>query len=110
MHIEAREPPSAADQEGEAANPAELADLFNGERVLPRQAAHAPGVGHERRGDTEANDVGEGVELHTELGSGAGHAGDATVEGIEENGEADGFSRAIELVCASHVGVNLRVL
>src|SRR5260221_4421552 len=104
MHVEAREPPGAANQEKEAANPAHLADLLDGESVLPGQAAHAPGVGHERRGDAEADDVGEGVELHAEFGGSAGHAGDAAVERIEEDGEADGFGVAIEFIRAATEG------
>src|SRR6202022_2207765 len=59
-------------------------------------------VSHERRGDAEADDVGEGVELHAEFGGGAGHAGDAAVERIEEDGEADSFGRAIKLIGAPH--------
>src|SRR5216683_721892 len=89
LYIEARKAPGATDQEGQAANPTERTDLFDGERVLARQAAHAPGVGHERRRDAETNDIGERVELHTEFGGGTGHAGDTAVEGIEQNGKAD---------------------
>ncbi len=71
---------------------------------MPGQAAHAPGVGHERRGDAEADDVGEGVELDAEFGGSAGHAGHAAVQRIKEDCEADGFGGAIEFFRTAHEG------
>jgi len=52
LHVKSREAPGATDQESEAANPAELADLFDGESVLAGGCAR-PGVGHESRCDAE---------------------------------------------------------
>src|SRR6267154_3995721 len=70
LHVEAGEAPGATDQESEAANPAELADLFDGEGVLAGQAADAPGVGHESRRDAETDYVSEGIKLHAKFRAG----------------------------------------
>ena len=82
---------------------------MDGERVLPGKAADAPGVGHESGCDAEADNVGKGIELHAEFGGGAGHAGDAAVEGIEKDGKADGFGGAVKLIEATrkrgHTGI-----
>jgi len=42
LHVKSREAPGATDQESEAANPAELADLFDGESVLGRGGCARP--------------------------------------------------------------------
>src|SRR6267142_943739 len=85
-----------------AANPAELADLFDRESVLAGQTANAPGVGHESRCDAETDYVSEGIELHAKFRAGASHARDAAVERIEQDGKTYGFGRAVELVEAAH--------
>src|SRR5258705_3801440 len=102
LHVKSREAPGATDQESEAANPAELADLLDGESVLAGQAAHAPGVGHESRCDAETDYVGEGIELHAKFRARASHARDAAVERIEQDGKTYGFGGAVELVEAAH--------
>jgi hypothetical protein len=43
----------------------------------------SPGISKNRRGYSEADNVGDGIKLHSKFGIGSGHAGDSTIEGIE---------------------------
>ena len=61
------------------------------------QHAEAPDIGKHAGRDAEGDDVGERVELLAEVAGGVGHAGDAAVDAIEEDGEADGERGAVEV-------------
>src|SRR5262249_33672813 len=74
--------------------------------IVREGVAETPGVSEDGGGDAEANHIGQGIELHAELGVGAGHARDAPVHGIKENGDADGFCGVIETFGAADPGSN----
>lgn len=63
----------------------------------PIDELDAPGEGEDAGGDAEADDVGEGVELAAEIGDGVGHAGDAAVESVDEDGDANIDSGEFEM-------------
>ncbi len=56
---------------------------FEGERL------NTPGEGENRRSHSEADDVGEGVDLAAEIAARVGHASDATIESVEDESESD---------------------
>jgi hypothetical protein len=67
-----------------------------------RHAAVAPGVSENGRGDAKTYDIGQRIELHAEFRVGAGHARDAPVQRVEQNGNTDGFCGVIEILAAAH--------
>src|SRR5438128_698939 len=83
LHVESGEAPCAADQECQAENPTKLTELLDVYGVRWRDAAEAPGVGENSRSDAEADDIGERIELNTELSVCAREASDTTVKRIE---------------------------
>src|SRR6266566_3385083 len=63
------EPPGATDNKREAEPPPEMSDLLNERRMSkPRQVLDAPGVGKQGRRNSEADDIGERVELNAKIG------------------------------------------
>jgi len=104
LNVEASQSPRTADKKSEAAEPSESAQLAKGFRWKVGDAADSPGKRENGGRDAKANDVGERVELHAEFGVGAGHAGDATVERIENDSDADGFGRVVEVLGSAHQG------
>ncbi len=97
LNIEAREPPGTADHEEKSDEPAELDEVKRLGRLGGGHGAHAPNIGEERRGDSEADNVGERIKLLAEFAGGAHGAGDAAVEGIEQNGDTDGARGVVEI-------------
>src|SRR6267142_1365387 len=75
-----------------------MAELFHVDSGTLRNAVKAPRIGEDGWGDAEADDVRERIKLHAEFRVRAGEAGDAAVEGIEKNGEADGARGVVEVV------------
>jgi hypothetical protein len=58
---------------------------------------HAPHKGENGRRDAEADHVCQRIEFAAELAGGVGHAGDAAIESVEDEGEADGLGGNIEI-------------
>ena len=56
---------------------------------------HAPGERQHRRRDAEADHVGERIHFAAEIADGVGHARDAAVQAIQEDGDADGILAAV---------------
>src|SRR5215470_18758407 len=98
LNVETSQPPGTTDEECKTAEPAEATQLVEGFGRQVRHAANAPGKSQYGRRNTEAYYVGERVELHSKLGVGAGHAGDAAVERIKNNGDADGLGSMVEII------------
>ena len=97
--VEAGETAGSAEKEEKADEGAELNEL---EAVVvvhhPGEGAESPGEGEDAGGDAEGDDVGEGIELAAEVAFGVGEAGDAAIEGVERDGEADGDGGVIEMM------------
>jgi hypothetical protein len=69
-----------------------------------RQIPHAPGIGQKRRGNAEAHHIGERIEFLAELAIRAESARNASIEGIEQNREANGARRVVEIRDAAFEG------
>ena len=48
-------------------------------------------------GHAEGNDVGQGIEFAPEFAGGVGHAGDAAIKPVQDEGEADGFGGHLKI-------------
>ena len=59
--------------------------------------AIAPGVSHDCGGDTKGHDIGDRIELDADFRSRLGHARNASVERVADDGETDGPRRAVEI-------------
>src|SRR5215472_11677346 len=110
LNVEASQPPRAAYEKSQAAEPSEAAQLAKGLGREVDDAADAPGKGENGRRYAKADDVGQRVELHAEFGVGAGHAGDATVERVENDGDSDGLGGVVEVLGSSHQRSDHRVV
>ena len=66
-------------------------------RICGSHGANSPGVGKNGRSDTEADDVGERVKFFSEEACSAHCARDASIERVEEDGEADGAGGVVEV-------------
>ena len=62
------------------------------------QGAESPGEGEDAGGDAEGDDIGQGIELAAEVAFGVGEAGDAAIECVEGDGEADGDGGVVEVM------------
>ena len=69
----------------------------SGEHTQPSERREPPGVGQDRRRDTERDRVGQRVELHAEFTRGAREPRDAAVEHVEHDRDADVRRSALEV-------------
>ncbi len=76
--------------------PGALQLIERGRAYRPSHKLHAPRICEDRRGDAEADDVGQRIEFPSEIAGGIGHAGDASVEAVEHHGEANRLRRHLE--------------
>src|SRR6202041_790553 len=90
LNIKSGQPPRAATQVDKPDQPAKLSKmhLFGGDRRCQRP--YAPRVSKERGSHTETDDVGQGVELFSELAVCTHRARYASVQRIEKDGNANG--------------------
>ena len=96
LDVEARQADRRRRDEHEAGRPAGLVERLQ----APREA-------QDRRRHAERHDVGERVELDAERARRAGHARDAAVQHVEDDGDADEHRRLLEVVAqrVDHAGV-----
>ena len=85
-----------AHQETEADDPA---DLLQVKRIgrLRRKSPHPPEIGQNCRSQAEGDDIRQRIDLPAELAAGVGHAGDPSVQSIEDHGKADRNGGQVEL-------------
>ena len=102
-NIEAGQAAGAGDHEHEGGDGAQLhqarAQLAVGQ---DGQQAESPHPGEHGGGHAEGDDVGQRVQLAAEVAGGAGHARDAPVEHVEDDGEADGAGGKVEVPGLRH--------
>ncbi len=57
----------------------------------------SPSPGQHGRSDAERDHVGQRIEFLAEIAAGAGHAGDAAIESVEQHGKTDRFRGVVEV-------------
>ena len=101
VHVEARQPPGAAEGKCQAHQPCQIVDVARFGNIALRDGAHSPGVGQNRRRNSKADHVRQGIELLAELGIGVSDSRNETVECVEDNSETDCSRRIIQIYDAA---------
>src|SRR5665213_360672 len=98
LDIESRQPHRPADQKQERQKFSRALQLIEhpGSERCPHEC-HAPYISQDRGRDSEADDVGQRIELAAELAGCVGHARDAPVKPVQQNCEPDRLRRYFEI-------------
>src|SRR5580658_4950558 len=97
VNIEARKPPRAATEEKEADEPPQLNQVEFGRRTRGRHRMNAPRICQQGRSHAKADYIGQRVKLFAEFAVRAHRPGHAAVERVEQDRDADGGGRIVEV-------------
>src|ERR1700730_8145671 len=97
LNIKSGQSPRAAHCERQCHPPADFVNTPDIHQLTRQNVAHSPGKCQDRRCHSETHHVGKRIELFAEFAAGGGSASHEPVEGIEDDGEADGLRGVIQI-------------